>query len=441
MRRADTCLPAAQAPSGSRRRLRLACGLLQPTAAQALSSSLAQRRHLLLLPVFGRRCACMERRRCSCRPLLQRPSLQLQHPLRLRRWRPLRPWRLLRCLLRPRRLRRWRRLLPRRRRRSLLGLRRARARNRRRPRMRSCVVSFFVCMLLCSLAAPEPHAVSCRGNARASITPSRAALLSMRTRIFARHHPSAASRAPASPMPADALPKNLPLHIFWAAVLLAVTHMAAKAAETVAAKSLEAAKMTGETAVRASEATGARAAAALATALAEPARRSAEAAEKLADAVQDLRRDALLGCAAQQSHDRRHRVTWLRAKPALLSRLLTRCAQLQGCLRRGQLRKKEGQVAHAAPEHANTLSPADNGSPCIRRHDMHRCVCLRSPFSCMHAPTAAVQRTRVALRRPSPSPASLRAAQWHPARASRARRARRTAYRPQWARRYAPEAP
>ena len=100
----------------------------------------------------------------------------------------------------------------------------------------------------------------------------------------------------------DALPKNLPLHVFWACVVLAVTHMVSKAAETVAAKSLEAARLTGETAVRASEATGARAAASLATALAEPARRSAEAAEKLADVLQETRRAALLGCSAQQSH-------------------------------------------------------------------------------------------------------------------------------------------
>jgi hypothetical protein len=153
-------------------------------------------------------------------------------------------------------------------------------------------------------------------------------------------------------MPADALPKNLPLHIFWAAVLLAVTHMAAKAAETVAAKSLEAAKMTGETAVRASEATGARAAAALATALGEPARRSAEAAEKLADAVHELRQaHALLGCAAQQSHD--DCVTWLQAKPALLSRLLTRCAQVHGRVRRGHGQQKDAKVARSS--RADTL--------------------------------------------------------------------------------------
>ena len=83
---------------------------------------------------------------------------------------------------------------------------------------------------------------------------------------------------------------NLPLHVFWACVVLAVARMAAKAAEAVASKSLEAARITGEIAVRASEATGARAAASLAQAIGEPARRSADAAEKLANAVHDFRR-------------------------------------------------------------------------------------------------------------------------------------------------------
>ena len=112
---------------------------------------------------------------------------------------------------------------------------------------------------------------------------------------------------------------DLSLHVLWACVLLVAARIAAKAAETVATKSLEAARLTGEMAVRASDATGARAAAAFAAALAEPARRSADAAEKLADAVHDFRR---VRCAQRSCHAR-----VCRSKHQLL---LPR-AQLQSC--------------------------------------------------------------------------------------------------------------
>lgn len=113
----------------------------------------------------------------------------------------------------------------------------------------------------------------------------------------------------------DAAPQRLELQLqaLWAGVALAVAFVvlivacvAARAVEAVAASSLEAARLTGETAVRASEAAGARAAAVLAAAMGEPARRSAQAAERLADSVHDFK-CVLASCAAASpgGHGRR----------------------------------------------------------------------------------------------------------------------------------------
>ena len=100
---------------------------------------------------------------------------------------------------------------------------------------------------------------------------------------------------------ADGGKPDLRLHALWACVLLVMTRMAAKAAEALAAASIEAARLTGETAVRAAEATGARAATAVAAALAEPARRGADAAEQLAEAANNFRRVRCEGSSRQDA--------------------------------------------------------------------------------------------------------------------------------------------
>jgi hypothetical protein len=87
----------------------------------------------------------------------------------------------------------------------------------------------------------------------------------------------------------------LAVSVICAVVVLASVRIIADAAEAIAAKALQAARMSGDKAVEAASVTGVRAAEALASAMGGPARDAASATDRLSGAVQGFRYKGIFG--------------------------------------------------------------------------------------------------------------------------------------------------